>query len=209
MNLSVEEQPTGEISLGAGFGTDGGVISGGLTEKNFLGEGITINSNFQLSSDGVKGSITYAKPNFNYTDNTLFTSIKSTTQDSLSNYGYKITTDGLSVGTRYEQYEKLFFSPELDFTQEDLTTNSNATNSLKRQEGSYSDFYFNYGLTYDTRDNGYNPTKGNVFAFNQEMQLISSDNELKNTFRFTKYKPLNESKDMIGKASFFFSAINS
>ncbi len=209
LNLSVEEQPTGEISLGAGFGTDGGVISGGLTEKNFLGEGITINSNFQLSSDGVKGSITYAKPNFNYTDNTLFTSIKSTTQDSLSNYGYKITTAGLSVGTRYEQYEKLFFSPELDFTQEDLTTNSNATNSLKRQEGSYSDFYFNYGLTYDTRDNGYNPTKGNVFAFNQEMPLISSDNELKNTFRFTKYKPLNESKDMIGKASFFFSAINS
>ena len=41
------------------------------------------------------------------------------------------------------------------------------------------------------------------------MPLISSDNELKNTFRFTKYKPLNESKDMIGKASFFFSAINS
>ena len=41
------------------------------------------------------------------------------------------------------------------------------------------------------------------------MPLISSDNELKNTFRFTKYKPLNESKDMIGKASFFISAINS
>ncbi len=209
LNLSVEEQPTGEISLSAGVGTDGGVVGGGLTEKNFLGEGITVDSNFQISSEGIKGSIVYAKPNFNYTDNTLFTSIKSTTQDSLSNYGYKITTAGLSIGTRYEQYENLFFSPEIDFTQEDLTTNSNATNSLKKQEGSYSDFYFNYGLTHDTRDNGYNPTKGKIFSFNQEVPLVSTDHELKNTLSITKYKSLNEAKDMIGKASFFLSAINS
>ena len=209
LNLSVEEQPTGEISLGAGFGTDGGVLSGGLKEKNFLGKGITIDTNFQLSDDGVKGSIIYAKPNFNYTDNTLFTSLKSTTQDSLSNYGYKITTFGLSIGTRYEQYENLFFSPEIDFTQEDLTTNSNATNSLKKQEGSYTDFYFNYGLTYDTRDSRFNPTKGNIISFNQQLPLISTDNELKNTLSATKYKSLNKSKDMIGKASFFISAINS
>ena len=35
LNISVEEQPTGELSLGAGYGTDGGVFGGGLTEKNF------------------------------------------------------------------------------------------------------------------------------------------------------------------------------
>ena len=54
-------------------------------------------SNFQISEDGIKGSITYAKPNFNYTDNTLFTSIKSTTQDSLSSAGYKKATAGFQV----------------------------------------------------------------------------------------------------------------
>ncbi len=100
LNLSVEEKPTGEISLGAGYGTDGGVIGGGLTEKNFLGKGINLDSDLQISNDGIKGSITYSKPNFNYTDNTLFTSVKSTTQDSLANYGYKINTAGFSVGTR-------------------------------------------------------------------------------------------------------------
>ena len=71
LNISVEEQPTGELSLGAGYGTDGGVFGGGLTEKNFLGKGVTLKSDFQISSDGVKGSIIYSKPNFNYTDNTL------------------------------------------------------------------------------------------------------------------------------------------
>ena len=209
LDFTVEEKPTGEISLGAGVGTDGGVLGGGLTEKNFLGKGINLDSNFQISDDGIKGSITYSKPNFNYTDNTLFTSIKSTTQDSLSNYGYKITTAGLSIGTSFEQYNGFFFSPELDFTQEDLTTNSNATTSLKKQEGSYSDFYFNYGLNYDTRDNVFNPKNGNIFIFNQELPLIATGNEITNTLRISKYKPLNDSKDMIGKASFYFSAINS
>ena len=209
LDFTVEEKPTGELSLGAGVGTDGGVLGGGLTEKNFLGKGINLDSNFQISDDGIKGSITYSKPNFNYTDNTLFTSIKSTTQDSLSNYGYKISTVGLSIGTSFEQYNGFFFSPELDFMQEDLTTNSNATTSLKKQEGSYSDFYFNYGLNYDTRDNVFNPKNGNIFIFNQELPLIATGNEIKNTLRISKYKPLNDSKDMIGKASFYFSAINS
>ena len=62
---------------------------------------------------------------------------------------------------------------------------------------------------YDTRDNPYNPNKGNVFVFNQELPLISTDNEIKNTIRMTKYKSLNRSKNMIGKASLYFSAINS
>ena len=120
--------------MGAGIGTTGGVIGGSLTEKNFMGSGVTLDTNFQISDDGVKGSVTYAKPNFNYTDNTLFTSIKSTTEDKLSSSGYKITTAGFSIGTKFEQYENLFFSPEIDFTQEDLTTNSSASSSFKKQK---------------------------------------------------------------------------
>ena len=35
INISVEEQPTGEISMGAGYGTSGGTI-GGINRKTFL-----------------------------------------------------------------------------------------------------------------------------------------------------------------------------
>ena len=34
-------------------------------------------------------------------------------------------------GTKFEQYEKLFFSPEIDLNFEDLETDSNASTSLK------------------------------------------------------------------------------
>ena len=209
VDISVEEKPTGEISLGAGVGTSGSVIGGGIVEKNFLGKGISLNTNFEISEEAIKGSITYAKPYFKYTDNTLFTTVKSTSEDNLSNFGYKISTVGLSVGTKFEQYENFFFSPEIDFSQEDLTTDTTASTNLKKQEGSYTDMYFNYALDLDTRNSRYNPSKGNRMYFYQKLPLVSTDNEISNTFIFTKYKPLNESADMIGKAGFYIKTINS
>ena len=209
LNLSVEEQPTGEISLGAGVGTSGTVISGGISENNFLGKGIKLNSNLQISEDSVKGSLTYIKPFFNYTDNTLSTKIRSTTEDNLSDFGYKISTIGLSLGTEIEQYESLFFSPEIDFTAEDLSTNSSASNSLKKQEGSYADLYFNYGLNFDTRDSTYDPSRGGMVSFYQAMPVISSDNEISNTLILSKYKLLNETSGTVGKASVYMKAVNS
>ncbi len=209
IDISVEEKPTGEVTLAAGVGSDGTQIGGGITEKNFLGKGINLDANLQLSQESIKGRLTYAKPYFNYTDNTLFTSIKSTSEDNLSNFGYKVSTAGVSLGTKIEQFENLFFSPEIDFTQEDLETTSKASNNLKKQEGSYSDFYFNYGLDYDTRDSSWNPSKGNVFSFYQQLPLVSSENEISNTLILTKYKKLNKQTNMIGKASIYLKAINS
>ena len=81
INLDVEERPTGEISISAGFGTDGETIGGGIKENNFLGKGINLNTSLELTADSIKGRFIYAKPNFNYTDNTLFTSLKSSTSD--------------------------------------------------------------------------------------------------------------------------------
>ena len=49
VNILVEEMPTGEIALAAGFGTAGGSIGGGLKEKNFLGKGINLNTNIEFS----------------------------------------------------------------------------------------------------------------------------------------------------------------
>ena len=49
IDIKVEEQPTGEISLGAGIGTNGTTVGGGIVEKNFLGKGIMLNTNLSIS----------------------------------------------------------------------------------------------------------------------------------------------------------------
>tara|TARA_B100001559_G_scaffold232819_1_gene196105 strand:- start:1000 stop:3249 length:2250 start_codon:yes stop_codon:yes gene_type:complete len=209
VNVNVEEQPTGEVSLGAGYGTTGGVIGGGLKEKNFLGKGIVVDSNLQLTSDSIKGSITYSKPNFNYSDNTLFTSIKSTSQDNLTTSGYKVSTKGFSLGTKFEQFQNLFFRPEIDFETEDLTTNSNASSTLRKQEGSYNDFYFNYSIIFDDRDNSFDPSSGKIISFFQEAPILSTNKDLTNTFIYTTYKTLNERDQMVGKLSFYLKTATS
>jgi len=209
VDIIVEEQPTGEVSLLAGVGTTGTSVGGGIVEKNFLGKGVNLDANLEISEETVKGRFIYSKPNFAYTDNTLFTSVKATTSDFLTDQGYKTKETGFSIGTSFEQYENLFFSPEISLALEDLETNSKASSQLKKQEGNYEDFYFNYGLNYDLRDSSYRPTSGNKTSFFQELPVVSGNNEISNTFIYTQYKSLNQSSDMIGKASLYFKAVNS
>ena len=40
INISVEEKPTGEISAGAGVGTNGASVLFGVRENNYLGKGL-------------------------------------------------------------------------------------------------------------------------------------------------------------------------
>ena len=208
IDITVEEQPTGEISLAAGVGTSGSTIGGGITEKNFLGKGINLQTNLELSEEKIKGKFVYSKPNFNYTDNTLFTSIESSTTDRIKDFGYESTDLSFALGTTFEQYENLFFSPEFDISFEDLETTSKASSNLKKQEGSYDDFYFNYGLNYDLRNSSYKPSSGNKTSFYQTVPIISDNNEIANTLIFTQYKKFKRDSDMVGKASFYINAVN-
>ena len=208
LDITVEEQPTGEISLSAGFGTNGVATGGGINEKNFLGKGINLNTNLEITEESLKGQIIYSRPNFAYTDNTLFTSLRSVDNDFLTLYGYESTEIGFSIGTKFEQYENLFFSPELDFLIEDLTTNVTASSQLKKQEGSYTDFYFNYGLDYDMRDSSFNTKNGYITKFMQQLPIVSENNEISNTIIYTKYNELIKSSEMVGKASLYLKAIN-
>ena len=207
INIDVEERPTGEVSLTAGFGTAGETIGAGIKENNFLGKGIKLNTNFELTSDSIKGQFIYTKPNFNYSDNTLFTSLKSSTSDFLTDSGYKTSEIGFSLGTKFEQFQNIFLSPEIDFLIEDLETSDKASNILKKQEGSYTDLYFNYSINQDLRDKRFRTESGYVTTFSQELPLISDNSELSNAFEITNYKKLSSTSDMVGKISFLGKTI--
>ena len=97
IDIIVEEKPTGEISLGAGVGTNGSSVGGGIKENNFLGKGIKLDTNLMVSDNSIKGKFTYLKPNFGYSDNDLFTSIESSSTDNLTESGYKTSNLGFSL----------------------------------------------------------------------------------------------------------------
>ena len=207
IDIEVEEQPTGEISLGAGVGSSGGTIGGGIKENNFLGKGISVDTGLSISEETVEGKFVYANPNFNYTDNTLFTTIKSSKTDRVKDFGYESRDIGFSLGSKFEQFENLFFSPEIDLSYEKLDTTSKASANLRKQDGNYADAYFNYGLTYDLRDQKFQTKDGSLFYFNQELPIISENNEIKNSVEYATYHKISE--NMVTKLSFYGSAVNS
>jgi len=205
VNLTVEEKATGEISLGAGIGTSGGTIGGGVKENNFLGKGIKLNSNLQISENSIKGQFIYEKPNFNYSDNSLFTSVRSTSSDNVNDFGYKTSDLGVSLGTSFEQFENLFFRPEIDISYEKLETTSAASASLKKQEGNYFDSYFNYSLDYDLTNKRFRPDEGFRNKFHQELPVLSDNHEIVNSFESTRYQKILE---MVTKVSFYGKSVN-
>ena len=205
IELQVVEKPTGEISLGAGAGTTGATIGGGIKENNFLGKGVKLNTNIALTKKGAKGSFTYEQPNFNYSDNSLLTSISSTSTDNLADFGYKTGETTIALATKFQQYDNLYFTPQLKSSYENLETTSKASTSLKKQEGNYFDTYFNYALDLDHRNNSYQTTDGTRYTFNQELPIISDTSEIINTAIVSSYKLL--AFDMVGKISVYGSTV--
>ena len=205
VDITVEEKPTGEISLAAGLGTTGGTIGGGIKENNFLGKGIKLDTNIAFSENAIKGTFNYIKPNFKNSDNTLITSLSSTTTDRLSEFGYKTSKLAFSLGTSFEQYQNFYFRPEIATSFETLKTDSKASASLKKQESDYFDTYLNYSLTYDLRNKRYKPDEGFINTFYQTVPVVSDNYELLNSFETTRFQKISSA---VTRLSLFAKNIN-
>jgi len=208
INITVEEKPTGEISIGAGVGTSGASTIFGVKENNFLGKGITLNSNLSLSKETIKGQFFVVNPNFNNSNRDLIFNLQSLETDRLTDYGYKTNKTGFSLGTNFEHLEDFYISPSVEINNEKLTTSSTATELLKKQKGSYFDIRANYSLEFDKRNQKYSPSDGFRSFFSQSIPLSINDNQtIINTYDFTKYHEYKD--DNVLSVSFFAQTSNS
>tara|TARA_B100002051_G_scaffold258321_1_gene276586 strand:- start:1624 stop:3882 length:2259 start_codon:yes stop_codon:yes gene_type:complete len=207
INITVQEKATGEIFAGAGTGTDGSAISGGIKEKNYLGKGINLDTNLTLSDDEIKGKFSVINPNFRNTDRSINTTIESTSSDFMTTSGYKTTRTGLKIGTGFEQYEDLFFNIDISNYYERLETSSLASAIKKKQEGDYFENLISYTLTLNKLDQNFQPSDGFITKFSQTLPIYSDDSSIENSFTAAKYHSVNESLILSGKL--FFKAVNS
>ena len=207
INITVEEKATGEISAGAGVGTSGGTVAFGVSENNFLGRGIQFASDLTMSEESVKGLISLNNPNYKGSNKSLNLSIQSTVTDRLANFGYKSNKSGFSIGSGFEYYDDLYLITGFSAFVEKLSTDSTATATIKKQEGSYFDTFFNYSLNYDKRNQPYKPSDGFISKFSQNIPLISNVYALTNSYEYKTYNEwLNEN---IASFGFFIKSANS
>ena len=207
IQITVTEQPTGEISAGAGYGTSGQTFSFGIKENNFSGNGTKLNTNLSITPKSLKGGISVLIPNYNYSDKSLRLNLSRSTNDYLSTSGFENTITNITLGTGFEYKQDLFFTPLIVFEAEDLTTDSTASAALKKQDGNYNTIELDYSFLYDKRDQSFRPTDGYYSRFNQTLPLLSNDYSLSNVYDFKTYHKLSE--NTVSNISFYISAINS
>ena len=207
IDITVEEKATGELFAGAGTGTTGTSVSGGIKENNYLGLGIKLDTNVTVTDDTIKGKFSVTNPNYNNSDKTVRTVIESSSNDFMSTSGYKSSRTGFSVGTEFEQKNNFFVNLDLSNFYEDLETSSNATNIIKKQEGNYIENLLSYSIKYNKLDQNYQPTDGFMNTFSQTLPIYSDDRSVENRLVSSVYHSINE--NLILSANFLLKTINS
>ncbi len=173
-NLFVKEQPTGNISAGVGYGTNGGLFEASVNERNFLGQGINLNFTGRLSADVIRGELSYVDPNYINSNKELAASLFSEVDD-YKNSGYQNKRAGTRIATKYEIYEDIFFRPNLGVQFDKLEVTGSASSLLRSRQGDFITTSLGYNFLYDQRDSKFNPTSGSVIYFDQNIATLFSD----------------------------------
>ena len=200
VNISIEEKPTGELSAGAGLGTDGGSVAFMIKENNLLGEGNNLSFDVDLSAESLKGTLSYTNPNYDLYGNSLTYSVSSTSNDK-PDQGYENTVFSGGVSTQFEQYKDVYASLGITATYDDLQTDSSASSSLKKQNGTYNELLGTYGFMLDKRNRAFMPTEGHVISFAQDLPIYADKAVISNRLSGSIYNEFSE--NIIGAAKLY------
>jgi len=199
INIKVEEKPTGEITAGAGFGTEGGTFLVGVRENNFLGNGISIDAKLKLSEEDIKGNFTVTNPNYKNSDKSVFFNLQTLETDKMKDAGYKTNKAGFKIGTGFEYYDAFNLGIATSHYYERIRTDSTASTRQQAQEGNYWDSFLNLSFTQDKRNQRFQATRGHLSRYGIDIPIISDTNSLINEFSYKYYKELyNENVSTFG-----------
>jgi len=187
INISVEEKATGEITASAGVGTSGGSIGFGIKENNFMGRGISLDSNVLISADSLKGKFGFTNPNYKNSDKSFYMNAEILETDNFKTFGYKSNKKGINVGTKFEYLDDFYLGIGTSNFYEVIETNSTASVSQQSQEGNYWDSFLNLDFNYDKRNQKFQTTDGFRSFYSIDLPIISDNKTLKNYYSYSQY----------------------
>ncbi|HXG80068.1 MAG TPA: outer membrane protein assembly factor BamA [Methyloceanibacter sp.] len=202
--VKVQEQPTGELSFGAGYSTSEGVIGDiSVTERNLMGKGQYVRLGFSGSLDRAQVDFSFTEPYF--LDRNLaagfdlfyktvdLTSVASFSQrDAGGNLrlGFPIADD-TQMGLRYRLQEEEIF---------DVTNNASLAVKQAASEGAVLSSSVGYTVAYDTRNVPQSPTSGVFASFSQDLAGVGGDvNYIRSVADGRAYYPITNKITLVGR----------
>ena len=191
---------------GAGVGTDGTSFQFAVSENNWLGRGVKLESALNISEEKISGNIMIDNPNYNYTGNGVKTSLDISSTDRSNSSGFKSSKTGFFLGTSFEQYENFYIAPNFTVQFEDIEVDSSASAQIKKMEGNFFNSDLGYSLTVDKRNQVFKPSQGHITSFRQSLPIIQDSSSILNGLDISAYHDFSE--DLIGSLKFHARAIN-
>ena len=192
INISIEEKPTGEIFAGAGTGTSGTTVSFGIRENNYLGKGILVDTNANISTESIKGRLLVQNPNFRNSDKSVNFGLEASEFDRLSGQGYKSQKTGFSTGTKFEYYDDLFLGISIENFAEKVTVNSTASSNQKKNAGNFFDSFLGLDFNFDKRNQKFATTSGFFSNYSIDFPIYSETGTFNNSYSFKVFSELYE-----------------
>jgi outer membrane protein insertion porin family len=168
VTVEVEEQSTGELSLGIGFSTtDGPLADINLRERNFLGTGKDVRVGTVVSFRSQQVSLSYTDPYF--LDSNIaagFDVFEVKTSPTASFFSgttpaYQQFSYGGTLRAGYQLTENLRQTLKYTARSDDITdVQTNASLFIQLQAGTHETSEIGQVLLYDHRDNRIDPTSG-------------------------------------------------
>ncbi len=192
--VKVKEAPTGNIQLGGGYGSYGGLmVSIGINDRNVFGSGINVGVKAEKSQTSKNYSFNISNNRLNDSD---FSGNFSIFKSSYDYNDYTVYTDGISggIGHRFSRHITGYLG--YGYSRNDYTFADDFNTSLYG-DTTYFEPYSKSGVTisatWDNTDDYYLPREGFVFSQSFEKTGLGADADyMKSRTKFSIYRGLEE-----------------
>jgi outer membrane protein insertion porin family len=168
LTVTVAEQSTGSLSLGAGYSSASSFVGEfSYTEQNLFGRGQYLRASIQLSTISKQFQFSFTEPYF--LDRPLsagFDLYKVVTDYQQADYEGDTTAAGIRFGFPTSEYGSvgLRYTYKID----KITPFPGAPSEVVAAEGETKTSLLGYSFVYNTLDDPIKPTKGLIFSLSQE-----------------------------------------
>ena len=188
LNFDVSEKSTGELTFGAGFSSDAGILgSTGIREKNLLGRGQSLSLNLQVSGLAQFVEASFTEPYFLNRDVSagfdIFNSVREFNESSFER-------EVLGFGFRFGYPLAEYLSQQVRYGLKDEQINrfdgSSVTDDDKSVVSSVGQTIF-----YNRLDNRLNPSEGYFIRLANDLAGLGGDRKwLRSRLEAGQYKPI-------------------
>ncbi len=175
--VRVTEQATGELSLGGGWSsTSGPVLDISLSERNLLGRGQFIRLKASGGFDDLNIDFSFTEPKFMGRNMSAGFDVffKESDRGSESSFSSKSVGSSLRLGVPLNENWRVSTFYRI-VNEEVLDVDSDASLAIKDAEGKALVSSVGYTLTYDSRNNVQNPSRGYYFSVAQQLAGVGGD----------------------------------